>query len=160
MRGFFDFVSENKRVQRLMRACSISSTVCSAVAFVYLLWYFASDSAISALKYLIILGVPFVTVSIVRRLINAPRPYEFSDFQGDAPRSDGGNSFPSRHAFSAFAIGSLALFVNSLLGIGLLMLAILMCIGRVALRIHFIRDVACGALIGVFSSVIGALILL
>ena len=35
-----------------------------------------------------------------------------------------------------------------------------MCICRVLLGIHFIRDVSAGAIIGVISSLIGALILI
>lgn len=103
--------------------------------------------------------VGFVLVSLMRRLINAPRPYELYTFYDEKPKERAGRSFPSRHVYSAFAIATLTFFVSSVTGIILTVLALAMCVCRVLLGIHFIRDVVCGALIGVIAGLIGLLIL-
>lgn len=103
--------------------------------------------------------VGFVLVSLMRRLINAPRPYELYTFYEQKPKERVGRSFPSRHVYSAFAIATLAFPLSSIIGIILTALALAMCVCRVLLGIHFIRDVVCGALIGVAAGLIGLLIL-
>ena len=103
--------------------------------------------------------VGFVLVSLLRRLINAPRPYELYTFYDEKPKERAGSSFPSRHAYSAFAIATLAFPLSNVIGIILIALALAMCLCRVLLGIHFIRDVVCGALIGVLAGLIGFLIL-
>ena len=46
----------------------------------------------------------FVLGSLLRRRLAAPRPYEVYDIQPLVARDRGGDSFPSRHLFSAGAI--------------------------------------------------------
>ena len=129
-------------------------------AFLFMLIRALISAPITALMILLILGPPFVLVSLVRRLINAPRPYEAEDFSGPVPKKKSGRSFPSRHAFSIFAIGTLCLFFSLPLGALTLAFGVFLCFCRVALGIHFVRDVLCGAVAGILTSIIGALILL
>ena len=103
--------------------------------------------------------VGFVLVSLMRRLINAPRPYELYTFYEEKPKEREGRSFPSRHVYSAFAIATLTFFVSNIIAVILIVLALAMCVCRVLLGIHFIRDVVCGALIGVIAGLVGLLIL-
>ena len=51
-------------------------------------------------------AVGFVAVSFFRRRFNAPRPYECCAIAALIARDGAGKSFPSRHAFSAFAIAA------------------------------------------------------
>ena len=139
--------------------CYFATFECINV-FIYLLDRFYSFSFSSFLGAIITLGVPFLIVTLVRRYVDAKRPYEIYDFFDKKPKEKQGNSFPSRHAFSIFAIGTLCIFVDFQLGIITLILGVIMCICRVLLGIHFIRDVFAGAIIGVISSLIGALILI
>ena len=69
-----------------------------------------------------------------------------------------GSSFPSRHAFSAFAIAVALLPEFMPLGIVLLAFGTALCAVRVLLGLHFVRDVVAGAVIGIVASVIGLLI--
>lgn len=104
------------------------------------------------------LGVPavsFALVSLVRRGINAPRPYEALDIQPIIQKDTQGKSMPSRHVFSIFMIAMTLLWVLPWAGGVLLILgAALGCI-RVIGGVHFPRDVAVGAAAGVFCGVAG-----
>ena len=145
----------------LAHAMRILSVLCVAAALpVYgiLIWKSLSVSVVDLLLLLVITGVPFVLVTLLRRAINAPRPYELYGFYSVPPKNKSGRSFPSRHVFSIFLIGTAATFPYPLLGISLLALGIVMAVCRVLLGIHFIRDVVAGAVLGAVCGVIGVLI--
>ena len=93
-------------------------------------------------------------------MIDAPRPYELYDFYENKPKEREGRSFPSRHAYSAFVIATIAFAYSIPLGIGLVLLGIALAVSRVLLGIHFIRDVVCGAIVGVISGLIGIFFLI
>lgn len=153
-------VNDSPRLSIFLRVVCYLCTLSCVFSFGYMLMHFILQSWIAVLGYCLILGVSLGLVSLMRKLINAPRPYEIYDFFKDLPKEKRGCSFPSRHSFSAFAIGTLCMFVNPLIGGITLTMGVAMCFCRVALGIHFIRDVLCGAIIGVVSSIIGVLILL
>ncbi len=69
-------------------------------------------------------------------------------------RDGAGKSFPSRHAFSAFAIAASWFAASAPVAVVLLVAAVVLAICRVLGGVHFPRDVVVGALIG---SVTGAL---
>lgn len=102
--------------------------------------------------------IGYVVVGIVRKLVNAPRPYELYDFFENVPKHKPGMSFPSRHAYSAFVLATLAWLVHPLITAALAILAAAICVTRVLVGLHFIRDVIAGALIGVLSGVTGILL--
>lgn len=136
----------------------VISIICalSLIPLFLLLW---SVSTVYVIELLAILAIPFLLVSIFRRLVNAPRPYELYGFYESLPKSKMGRSFPSRHAFSAFAIGTVLCAHIPALGVIILFLGVILCTLRVLLGIHFVRDVVAGALIGIISSLIGLLIM-
>lgn len=141
-----------------LRLLSHAATAFAVIIFAFLAIISARESLLCLLELLVILGVPFLAVSFLRRAINAPRPYEIYDFYGEAPKKKRGHSFPSRHAYSVFAIGTAACFASPILGAALLFFGVLLCTARVLLGIHFIRDVLAGALIGAAASLLGKLI--
>ena len=73
-------------------------------------------------------------------------------------RSKLGRSFPSRHVFSAFLIGTLWGMYSPPVCALVILLGVILAVERVLLGIHFIKDVICGAIIGVLSGFIGILI--
>lgn len=106
--------------------------------------------------------IPFVILTFARRLVNAKRPYEIYDVSGldsDLSSRRTGLSFPSRHVFSAFLIGTVLLSESIALGAIVLALGLLIALARVVLLIHFVRDVIAGAVIGVLAGVLGVIAL-
>ncbi len=106
----------------------------------------------AALIYaLLIPGISFVLVSIVRRLIDAPRPYTMFNTPPVIPKDTRGNSFPSRHAFSIFIIGMTFYACCPLpwAGPAVLALGCVLAALRVIGGVHFPRDVIAGAALGI-----------
>ncbi len=147
------------RLSFWLQLISFLISIATVAAFTYMVFHLWYESFFSAAKLCAVCGVPFISVSLLRRLINAPRPYELYDFYIKPPKDKCGSSFPSRHAFSIFCIGVCLCYVNLPLGIVLLSLGVFLCVARVLLGIHFLRDVITGASIGVCSAFLGILIL-
>src|SRR5690625_118690 len=99
--------------------------------------------------------ISFVIVSIFRNFINAPRPYEVSDTVPIIKKENKGKSFPSRHELSVFVIATTLFYIFKPLGIIFMLVCILLAILRVVGDVHFSRDVIAGAIIGIFSGVLG-----
>ena len=153
-------VYESRRTSLSLKIISHASAIIGAFAYIAILIYSYIEDPVRALKLVVFAAVPFVAVSIMRRLIKAPRPYELYDFYGVPPKNKKGQSFPSRHVFSAFVIAALSYTVSPWLAAALLALGICLAVSRVLLGIHFIRDVVAGALIGIISGVFGIIIIL
>ena len=120
--------------------------------------HFYTVEPMSAARLLLAGGIPFLFVSIARRVINAPRPYEIYDFYTVLPKKKSGRSFPSRHVFSAFAVATFMYTTSFWLFFILLILGMILAVARVLLGMHFIRDVAAGTLVGVLSAILGIII--
>ena len=105
-------VRDRPRTARVLKLVDIFAVLFTVIFYVAALILVSLSDLLVAVRLGIICAVPFVIVSLVRRWINAPRPYEvYSDIYEVAPKSRAGASFPSRHAFSVFAIGTELLFV-------------------------------------------------
>ena len=108
-------------------------------------------------KAILVPAVSFIAVSLFRALINAPRPYEAFALPPVIAKDTKGKSFPSRHAFSIFVIGVTFLAACPLPLVGWLILALGVCLAvvRVLAGVHFPRDVAAGALLGIACGCLG-----
>ncbi|MBR5140273.1 MAG: phosphatase PAP2 family protein [Clostridia bacterium] len=149
--------------RRLTNFFSLSSHIVSALCVVSIL--FALGYQVYLGKYLtaaillVCAGTGFIAVSLVRRFIDAPRPYELYSLYEEKPKEREGRSFPSRHAYSAAVISVLSLSVSVWMCIPLLLLTIYMCVCRALIGIHFIRDLAAGVLIGALAGAIALLLI-
>lgn len=101
-------------------------------------------------------AVGFVAVSFFRRRFNAPRPYECCSIAPLIARDGAGKSFPSRHAFSAFAIAASWFAASAPIAVVLLVAAVVLAVCRVLGGVHFPRDVVVGALIGSATGALAA----
>ncbi len=90
-----------------------------------------------------------VLVTVIRYIVNAKRPYEVYNFSPAVKKNTKGKSFPSRHTASAFIIALAFLYIDTSVGIVMLLLAAAIGITRVLSGAHFIRDVIGGAVISI-----------
>ena len=112
-------------------------------------------------KALLVPGISFVLLSAGRAMINRPRPYETFAIPPVIPKDTKGNSFPSRHVFSAAIIAVTFLFLSpwSWLGLVFFMISIALAVVRVVSGVHYISDVIAGILVAVIAGVIGYLVI-
>lgn len=101
----------------------------------------------------------FVAVSVFRRVYNAKRPYEIYDFKPLIPKDTKGKSFPSRHVFSIFVIGSSVFWYYPLFGWVVCLMGCVLAAIRVAVGVHFPKDVIAGAVTGIVCGGLASLIL-
>ncbi len=145
---------------------SILKLLCytAVIATVYALFYriavlFAEKKYIDLALLCACLAGSFLVVTLARRFIDAKRPYELFPFYKEAPKAKKGRSFPSRHTFSIFAIGTALCYFGAAVGIIILALGVLLAVCRVLLGYHFIRDTVAGAVIGTISGGLAILFL-
>ncbi|MCD8144175.1 MAG: phosphatase PAP2 family protein [Oscillospiraceae bacterium] len=106
-------------------------------------------------RALLVPAISFLLLSLVRKWLNWPRPYQVLDIQPLIHKDTQGKSMPSRHVFSVFVIAMTYLWVMPWAGVVLLALGALMAVIRVIGGVHFPRDVLVGAAVGVLSGLIG-----
>ena len=153
-------VYDSRNISRTLKIISHASVILCVISYIALLAHSYLAEPMAALRLAAAGAVPFVIVSITRRIINAPRPYELYDFYEVKPKGKAGQSFPSRHVFSAFIIASLAICTSPWLSLAAALLGTALAVSRVLLGMHFIRDVLAGALIGIICGTLGILILI
>ncbi|MBQ4129575.1 MAG: phosphatase PAP2 family protein [Ruminococcus sp.] len=95
-----------------------------------------------------------VFVTLLRYIVNAKRPYEKYDYVPAVSKNTKGKSFPSRHTASAFIIAMAFLYIETSLGVVMLIIATLIAVSRVLSGVHFVRDVVGGALISIITGIL------
>ena len=105
------------------------------------------------LIYVLIPASGFVILSLLRKKINASRPYEVWEIVPLLDRDSPGQSMPSRHVFSATIISMACLHASLTMGMICLTLSALLGLVRVLGGVHYPKDVlvgyACGLVWGV-----------
>ena len=104
--------------------------------------------------YLFIPASGFVILSLLRKKINAPRPYEVWEIVPLLDRDSPGQSMPSRHVFSATIISMACMHASLSLGVILLVLSALLGLVRVSGGVHYPKDVVVGYICGLVWGVI------
>ena len=122
----------------------------------YIIWQGRYPEAV---RFAVVPAVTFLSVSILRKIINRARPYDTLEINPLICKKTKGQSFPSRHAASVFIIAMAFLYINTYSGIALFILGALMCLSRVLAGVHFISDVLAGAAIGIALGIFGFFII-
>lgn len=100
-------------------------------------------------RFLLVPGISFALLTLVRARIDEPRPYEVLNIDPLIHKDTRGKSFPSRHVFSIFVIAMAWLAYLPPVGATLLVLSALMAFVRVVGGVHWPHDVIAGALCGI-----------
>lgn len=107
------------------------------------------------LRAVLVPAVSFLGVSLFRKILNAPRPYERFDLPPVLKKDTPGKSFPSRHVFSAFVIAMTVFYLYPAAGCVLLACGAVLAVIRVIGGVHEPRDVIAGALLGLVCAALG-----
>ena len=143
--------------EKTKKIVSMNQVLTSVVFMVYPLYIavlYGEKNPI-LLKVILVPAISFVLVTILRRIINEPRPYEKFDIPPVIEKETKGKSFPSRHVFSIFVIGVTIFYSLPGPGIVIGLIGVAMAIVRVLGGVHEPRDVIAGAAIGILCGVIG-----
>ena len=101
------------------------------------------------IMFLIVPASNFLFITILRKVLNKPRPYDLFNHIPLVKYTKGkGKSFPSRHTSSAFIIAISYFYIhNNYLGLFMLLIAFIIALSRIASGVHFPKDVVLAALI-------------
>ena len=141
---------------RLLRTFNRFMTVVMPMIYLTLLatTYLQQGLGKQILIYVFIPASGFMILSLLRKKINAPRPYEEWDIKPLLDRDSPGQSMPSRHVFSATIISTACLHASLSVGIILLVLSALLGLVRVLGGVHFPKDVVVGYICGLVWGVL------
>ena len=148
---------ENKPfLLRLLRAFNRFMTVVMPMIYLTLLatTYLQEGLGKHVLIYVFVPASGFVILSLLRKKINAPRPYEIWEIVPLLDRDSPGQSMPSRHVFSATIISMACLHASLSLGVILLVFSALLGLVRVLGGVHFPEDVVVGYICGLVWGVL------
>lgn len=148
------FFGENKKLKLILKILYTYLPLVLFIAYPALIIYvfFAVKSQIFKVV-LIPFGV-FLFVTVLRKVINEPRPYERYNIPSLFNKKTHGQSMPSRHTASAFIIAMSFLYINFNLGVTALFIAFLIALSRIFAGAHFIRDVLAGIAISIILGII------
>ena len=140
---------------RFVRGAGFVLTAVFYTAYISLcIWLWLTDRK----KLARVLAVPslcYVSGTLLRSAIDAPRPGDRIPETKRAGAKRGGKGFPSRHAFSAAVIASAFAWIDPKAGAAAAVMAVIMAVQRVLEGAHFIRDAIAGLLFGVLCGWIG-----
>lgn len=153
--GYVRGMLERRRLASSLRIASVALSFTVALLYAYGVYFAFTRALLSGVFFLLLSGIPFAVLSVLRVLLSFPRPYEVYSLDMPKGRLRQGRSFPSRHAFSSFIIAGALLPVSYYLALAAALLGILISFFRVSLGYHFPRDVIAGSVLGLLSSLIG-----
>ena len=130
----------------LLRTFNRFMTVVMPMIYLTLLatTYLQQEFGKQVLMYVFIPASGFVILSLLRKKINAPRPYEEWDINPLLDRDRPGQSMPSRHVFSATIISMACLHASLTIGMICLTLSAFLGLVRVLGGVHYSKDVVVG----------------
>ena len=141
---------------QLMRVFNRMITVLMPVAYLALLGtsLISKGTGQALYTYILVPAFGFVLLTLVRKWINQPRPYETWEIVPLLDKDSSGNSMPSRHVFSATIISMACLHANLLVGLVLLVLSALLGLVRVLGGVHYPKDVLVGYVCGLLWGIL------
>ena len=152
-------IKANSGLVKLVNYLDKTITIVTVILYLGLLVYsffFAKNGDYTIFyRSILIPGVSFIVVSIFRKIVSAPRPYEVYGFTPVISKDTVGKSFPSRHVFSIFMVAMTYLQVSNSGAVILFFMGIVLAFLRVCGGVHFLKDVIAGAIIGIVCGILG-----
>ena len=141
---------------RLLRTFNRFMTVIMPIVYLTLLTtiYFQEGLGKQIWIYVFVPASGFVILSLLRKKINAPRPYEVWEIIPLLDRDSPGQSMPSRHVFSATIISMACLHASLTMGMICLTLSAFLGLVRVSGGVHYPKDVVVGYICGLVWGVL------
>lgn len=141
---------------QLMRVFNRMMTVLMPLAYLTLLGtnFVSKGGGNDLYAYILVPASGFVLLTLVRKWINQPRPYETWEIVPLLDKDSSGNSMPSRHVFSAAIISMACLHANLLVGLVLLVLSAFLGFVRVLGGVHYPKDVLVGYVCGLLWGIL------
>ena len=135
--------------------------ILTALAYFIIILYhiFYKSNYIAAARVILVPFAAFVTVTFLRKFINAPRPYTKYNITPLIPKKKQYESFPSRHTLSITIIAMTGSYTDVRLGIVLWCMAVILATSRVLAGVHFVKDVCGAAVISIVFGYIGLWVL-
>lgn len=146
-----------KDAEKTKRIVSTNQILTGVVFLVYPLYLAVlySEKNPMFVRSVLVPGISFVLVTVLRKIINAPRPYEKFEMSPVIEKDTKGKSFPSRHVFSVFIIAVTIFCSHPGAGFLIALIGVAMAVIRVLGGVHEPRDVIAGALVGLVCGVFG-----
>lgn len=140
----------------LLRSFNRFMTVVMPMIYLTLLaiTYLQQGLGKQVLVYVFIPASGFVILSLLRKKINASRPYEEWTIKPLLDRDSPGQSMPSRHVFLATIISMACLHASLTMGMICLTLSAFLGLVRVLGGVHYPKDVVVGYICGLVCGVI------
>ena len=138
----------------LTRFDDVLRTVVASAYCIALLWLLLNNDG-RLLRAVAVPGVTFVLATALRAALDKPRPYESFPIKPLIAKDTHGKSMPSRHMTSASVIAATLWWINPLWGAVGVVLAVFVGYARIAGGVHFPRDIAAGAALGVACALVG-----
>ena len=130
-----------------------------AVAYIVTLAYLAVIADVRFWKALVVPAVTFVLVTVVRALVNAPRPYEEHDIDPIIHKDTNGKSLPSRHLASAVIIACALAWLNPVAGALAFIASAIVAFTRIIGGVHYPRDIIAAIVISLACGAIGFIVI-
>lgn len=129
----------------------------TGIIYFFIVFYhvFYRNNYCAAARVVFVPFTAFVAVTVLRKFINAPRPYTKYNITPLIHKDKAYESFPSRHTLSITIIAMTGLYTDVRLGILLWFFAVLLAVSRVLAGVHFIKDVSAAAIISILFGYVG-----
>lgn len=154
-RALMTFWQDRPAAARVLKGCSKVLTGAVYLAYILAELWLALRWEPRLWRMTLVPLAVFLGGTVLRRTINAPRPYEVFGIPPLTRKDTKGQSFPSRHVFSASVIGVGLGWLCPPWGWAFLGVAAAIALTRVLTGVHFPRDVAAGLALGVVLGWLG-----
>lgn len=143
----------------VLNAVSTVITVLIAALYAVATVLAVMNDMLTGVRFILLTAIPFLLVTLLRRIINRPRPYELISLpELSYLRKTGkvGRSFPSRHVASAMIVGGAVIPLFPFIGVFTMLMGVALGACRVLCGRHFLRDAVAGGVIGLISGLVAA----